>query len=316
MKRALVVLAVASAAMVGLWVEPAFAQGVRTFVSGHGSDGNACSIAAPCRTFQHAHDVTASGGEIDVLDPAGYGAVTINKSISIQAHGFAGITAATVNLSAITISAAASDKIHLSGLLLDGASTGAFGVQINTARSVTIKDCSIRSFQDAGVLWSAAGSRLFIADSVIADNNSGGVGVQLQTTGHAALSRVQVVGHDFGLVADGDHLPSGGILWVSVNDSVITGSNSQALVADNHLNSATHTFVTVMVTRSSIVDNLGAAIMSNGAGSVVELNQSTIANNASGWSTANGGAMSSWSNNALSDFGAAGDGVMPPRALE
>src|SRR5262245_64834593 len=82
--------------------DPAQAQN-RVFVAAQGSDANPCSFALPCRTFQHAHDVVAVKGEIDVLDPAGYGALNITKSISIQGHGFAGISASSGN--AITINA-------------------------------------------------------------------------------------------------------------------------------------------------------------------------------------------------------------------
>jgi hypothetical protein len=81
--------AVAFLAIAALQPSPGLAQ-TRVFVSGHGSDTDACTPAAPCRTFQHAHDVVAANGEIDVLDPAGYGAVNITKAISIQGHGFAG----------------------------------------------------------------------------------------------------------------------------------------------------------------------------------------------------------------------------------
>src|SRR5262245_45519587 len=80
---------------------PAQAQPTRVFVAAQGSDANPCTFALPCRTFQHAHDVVAANGEIDVLDPAGYGAVTISKSISIQGHGFSGISAPSGN--AVTI---------------------------------------------------------------------------------------------------------------------------------------------------------------------------------------------------------------------
>src|SRR5664279_27458 len=61
-----------------LTILPASAQNARSFVSGHGSDSAGCTLAAPCRTFQHAHDQTNSGGEIDVLDAAGYGTLNIN----------------------------------------------------------------------------------------------------------------------------------------------------------------------------------------------------------------------------------------------
>src|SRR5262245_55740375 len=71
---------------------PAQAQPARVFLAALGSDSNPCTFAAPCRTFQHGHDTVAAGGEIDVLDPAGYGALIISKSISIQGHGFGGIS--------------------------------------------------------------------------------------------------------------------------------------------------------------------------------------------------------------------------------
>src|ERR1035437_7279007 len=61
---------------------PAQAQNARSFVSGHGLDTNACTLAAPCRTLAHAFSLTNAGGEIDVLDPVGYGSLTINKAMS------------------------------------------------------------------------------------------------------------------------------------------------------------------------------------------------------------------------------------------
>src|SRR5215471_5490191 len=68
----------------------ASAQATRTWVSGVGDDANPCSRTAPCKTFQGAIAKTATGGEIDVLDPGGFGAVTITKSISIEADPFMG----------------------------------------------------------------------------------------------------------------------------------------------------------------------------------------------------------------------------------
>ena len=65
-----------------LQASPTLAQ-TRVFVAAQGADSNPCTFAMPCRTFQHAHDVVAPNGEIDVLDPAGYGALVITKSISI-----------------------------------------------------------------------------------------------------------------------------------------------------------------------------------------------------------------------------------------
>src|SRR2546430_2334276 len=64
----------------------AFAQASRTWVSGVGDDANPCSRTAPCKTFPGAISKTASGGEINCLDPGGFGGVTITKSIAIKCH--------------------------------------------------------------------------------------------------------------------------------------------------------------------------------------------------------------------------------------
>src|ERR1700758_2208948 len=119
------------------------AQAQRVFVAAQGPDGNPCPFAAPGRTFQHAHDTVAAGGEIDVLDPAGYGAVTINKAISIQGHGFAGIT--PTNTDAVTISAGANDRVSLRGLLIDGGSSILSGITFNSGASLVVEDTLVRN---------------------------------------------------------------------------------------------------------------------------------------------------------------------------
>jgi hypothetical protein len=69
------------------WSGPAHAQATRTWVSGVGDDANPCSRTAPCKTFAGAISKTAANGEIDALDPGGYGAVTITKAITIDGGG-------------------------------------------------------------------------------------------------------------------------------------------------------------------------------------------------------------------------------------
>src|SRR5712675_1811908 len=65
----------------------ASAQATRTWVSGVGDDANPCSRTAPCKTWAGAISKTAPGGEIDALDPGGFGAVTITKAISLDGGG-------------------------------------------------------------------------------------------------------------------------------------------------------------------------------------------------------------------------------------
>lgn len=106
----------------------ASAQATRTWVSGVGDDANPCSRTAPCKTFAGAISKTATGGEISVLDPGGFGAVTITKAISIIADGSQGsILAAGTN--GIVINAPATATVSLRGLTFEGAGTGLNGVR-------------------------------------------------------------------------------------------------------------------------------------------------------------------------------------------
>src|SRR4051794_20127750 len=76
----------------------AHAQATRTWVSGVGDDANPCSRTAPCKTFSGAISKTATGGEISVLDPGGFGGVTITKAITLNGEGtLASILVAGVN---------------------------------------------------------------------------------------------------------------------------------------------------------------------------------------------------------------------------
>src|SRR5579862_7328584 len=103
------------------------AQATRTFVSGVGDDANPCSRTAPCKTFAGAISKTAPGGEIDVLDPGGFGAVTITKSISIEADGvIAGVLVSGTN--GINVAAGATDEVVLRGLTFEGLGTGLDGI--------------------------------------------------------------------------------------------------------------------------------------------------------------------------------------------
>src|SRR6266513_1125617 len=111
MKRHLLKLAVLSAILVPAFATaPAQAQASRTWVSGVGDDANPCSRTAPCKTFAGAISKTAAAGEINCLDPGGFGAVTITKSMTISCEaGTAGVLVAGTN--AIVFQGAATDYL-------------------------------------------------------------------------------------------------------------------------------------------------------------------------------------------------------------
>src|SRR5215472_11351460 len=135
----------------------AYALSNRTFVSGSGSDTNPCSLGAPCRSFAGALAQTSPGGEIAVLDTAGYGAVTIGQAVSIvNEEGVeAGITATSGD--AISINAGASDVVNLRGLTIVGAG-GANGITFNSGGALNIQNCVIRGFTANGLNLAPTGS--------------------------------------------------------------------------------------------------------------------------------------------------------------
>src|SRR5213593_1486844 len=121
------------------------AQATRTWVSGVGDDVNPCSRTAPCKTFAGAISKTAEGGEIDALDPGGFGGVTITKSITIDGTGtFASILASLVN--GIVINAAPTDVITIRGISINGFCNGINGINILQAKTVNVEDCVIFRF--------------------------------------------------------------------------------------------------------------------------------------------------------------------------
>src|SRR5262245_2134433 len=154
----------------------ALAQPARVRVAAQGSDSNACTFAAPCRTFQHAHDVVAANGEIDVLDPAGYGSVIITKAISIQGHEFSGISV-TSGHEGINVNASFNDKVSLRGLLIDGGGVGSTGIAFLNAKSLTIENCVVRNFVGSGIAIAASSGAplVSVTNTIVADNSGHGL---------------------------------------------------------------------------------------------------------------------------------------------
>ena len=146
MNRCAIFLTAAFAACLLMGVSaPARAQAVRTWVSGVGDDANPCSRTAPCKTFAGAISKTAAGGEISVLDPGGFGALTITKSISIVASGVEGSVLAS-GTAGIVINAGVNDVVSLYGLKIEGGTTGTYGIRILQAGNVYVSNIVVRGF--------------------------------------------------------------------------------------------------------------------------------------------------------------------------
>ena len=156
--RRIALLAIAAGFLAPLLATaPASAQATRTWVSGVGDDVNPCSRTAPCKTFAGAISKTATAGEINCLDPGGFGTVTITKSMTLNCHEILGSILAS-GVPGITInSTAAGSKVVLRGLQINGvaggtAVAGTIGVRILASDVVSIEDTVITQFAQQGIL--------------------------------------------------------------------------------------------------------------------------------------------------------------------
>jgi hypothetical protein len=145
----------------------------RTFVASYGNDVNPCSVAAPCRSFAAAIALTNATGEVIVLDSAGYGPVTIAKSVSlIAAPGvYAGIS--VFSGIGITIGAGATDRIVLRGLAINGQG-GSIGIAVGTSGQVHVESCVISGMGNQGIL-ATLGSYVRVANTTIRSNGQDGI---------------------------------------------------------------------------------------------------------------------------------------------
>jgi hypothetical protein len=193
----------------------ASATAQRTFVASTGSDANSCSLAAPCRSFATAISHTNSGGEVIVLDSAGYGAVVITQSVSLIAP--AGIYAGVSVFSGAGISInAPGATVVLRGLSINSQG-GLTGISLVAGAALHVENCEVSGFSGFGILTNSAGAVIHVIDSVVRDNSSGIV-IGGSANVVATISRTRVENNwneGIEISAVGD---------VDIDDSVVTGS--------------------------------------------------------------------------------------------
>jgi len=230
-------------------VAPASAQATRTWVSGVGDDVNPCSRTAPCKTFAGAISKTAVNGEIDCLDPGGFGGVTITKSITIDCT-FANGSILVAGTNGITINATGSGDplriVRIRGLSINGSNAGTRsgirGISILSALEVHIDNVVIDNFTQQGVADVRTNSgTLFITNSNFRNNGIAGIGLGA----------------------------SGGVLSVAIDNTVLEG---------NGIGIATAPSINIMVSRSVISGNATNGIEAYG-GQITVSNSAISSNN-------------------------------------
>jgi hypothetical protein len=286
---------------------PAHAQATRTWVSGVGDDANPCSRTAPCKTFAGSISKTLAGGEINCIDPGGFGALTITKAVTIScASGIAGVLVSGTN--GFVVNAAASDVVVLDGLDFEGLGSGLSGVLILSAAKVYIRHSSIRDFKGASGITltpSNISTELFVSDTFLANNGSsattGGIIIRPAGSGAAnvVITNSIVDGNSSGVRADATG--TSGNVRATVQNSSVSGNANDGITAIASTGSAS----VVVVDKSVASNNTGSGVISNGA--TVLLGASAVSGNGTGLNTANSGSLFSYRNNDIN--GNANDNV-------
>jgi hypothetical protein len=291
MRTAIPMAVVAAALACSLPSVPAHAR-ARTFVASYGNDSNPCTFLSPCKTFQQAVNIVDSDGEVTAIDSAGFGPITINKSVSITSpEGVEAGVLVPPGGTGITINAGINDKVDLRGLVVQGAGIGSYGMLFQSGASLTIENCVVRNLGAGIAFIPNATSNLAISNTFTADNSFDGILIQPNGSGRvkAVINRVEAQNNGVnGIAVDGSG--STGPINVTVTDSVAS-NNGTGIIAYSTNGAAS--FLLKVVRSVSANNTLG--VSANGAGIV--LAQSTVSENQAGWSETNFGVFYSFGDN-------------------
>jgi hypothetical protein len=277
----LVVLAFASSA---------FAQATRTWVSGVGDDVNPCSRTAPCKTFAGAISKTAAGGEISVLDPGGFGTVTITKSITIDGTG---VVASIVNslTNGINVNAGVNDLVVLRNLTINGAGTGLNGIRFLQGGTLILEGCVISGNTQMGVdiAPTAAAAQVVLVDTIV--RNSAGGALHVQPFGGTTV-RVTVDNSRFERSLFGIRAEDGA--KVTVNRSIAANNTNNGFLATSGGG------LTEMNLEGAVASNNGTnGIVTSGGPALIRISNSTVTGNATGLNASAGGQILSYGSNRI-----------------
>jgi hypothetical protein len=271
----------------------AHAQATRTWVSGVGDDANPCSRTAPCKTFAGAISKTAAGGEISVLDPGSFGAVTITKSITINGDGtLAGILSAGTN--GIVVNAGASDLVVIRNVSINGARTGINGIRYLGGATLVVENCTI-----SGVSMNAIDVALVASGNLVVKNTTligGAVGIRIfgplagRVTGVVEQSRILGA-------AIGVHSQLG---LTHITNSVISGNTAFGVITDGG---------TINVANSALTNNAVAAQAQ--PGTTIRLSNNDVSDNLIGLGCGGGTLASSGNNRISGNVGGVGPTCSP-----
>jgi Right handed beta helix region len=277
------------AALVMLSASLAHAQPLRTWVSGVGDDANPCSRTAPCKTWAGAISRTAAGGFIDALDPAGFGTVTIAKSITLDGGGgvIAGVLASASKGIIINNAQAI---VHLRNLSIESSKPGGpypqgiDGIDVVAAAQVHVQKCVIASFGNTAINFHPASGFLFVSDTQIMNNTAGGIVV---ATGRATIENLHATGNANAVVVTGNAIATvrnsyagGNAVGFAAIVNPAAVINLESVVASNNTTGVqVNSGATARISNSTIVSNTTNGLQNDGVSFLVSLQGNAIAGN-------------------------------------
>src|SRR4029077_11431815 len=275
------------------------AQASRTWVSGVGDDANPCSRTAPCKTWAGAISKTAPGGEIDALDPGGFGAVTITKAITLDGGGGQVASVLVSGTNGIVVQAGPSDVVILRNLRINGIGSGLNGIQFLSGKDLNGENVYVFGFTQNGIniaLNQATKASAHILNSVVKNNS--GVGIRAT---NAVSPPVQVMVDNSAAILDTIGIEAAQHSQVIVNRSLANKASSDGLKAAD----AAPADSELGVDHTEVTDNNNGITAT--AGGLIHVGDCKIANNSGTGSNQAGGTITFFTQtNRVHSNGAAG----------
>lgn len=271
------------------------AQATRTWVSGVGDDANPCSRTAPCKTFAGAISKTAAKGEINVLDPGGFGGVTITKAITIDGSGgsIAGVLVSGTN--GLIVNAGTGDAVVLRNLDIDGLGTGLNGINFIGGGSLRVENSKIYGFTQNGInvaptVFPASGVSTLSVDKIVVHDNSGGLGVK---PGPAGSAYVSVTGSNF------SNNSQFGVKAEDRSKVMISNSVANNNAGNGYMALSASQPAEITLSGAIAFGNTSGGVVASGSLAVVYMSGTTVTQNATGIVTSTGGDVLSIGNNGI-----------------
>ncbi|HEX8685163.1 MAG TPA: right-handed parallel beta-helix repeat-containing protein [Pyrinomonadaceae bacterium] len=274
------------------------AQATRTWVSGVGDDVNPCSRTAPCKTFAGAISKTADKGEIDALDPGGFGTITITKNITIDGSGtMASILAAGTNGVNVNDSATATPNtivVTLRNLSINGAGSGLVGISVISGKTVHVENVVISGFL-AGTARGindtrTNGGNIFIKDSLVRNCGSAGIVIASANPLNASIDNTRVE-------QNGNNGSGSGVVFSGAG---VKGAISRSVASKNKsFGIAAEGGAKVKIDSCQVTLNESNGVDANAAATEVRISNTMVSSNLGSGLGLSGGTIRSYGNNML-----------------